>query len=418
MTINQRAQRRPRRIAADEAHAWARNLRLGNHHAKMVLTSLTLYIDGDGYCYVAIPSLADDCELSPDTVRRRLVWLEEIGAIARLPQWIDEYGRRNGEAKGKRTSDLIRLLLDADDELIEARARGEFVDVSREVSPSSQPGLNPDHQETVSPALALAQPSHCGEGLISEPEPESPPKAPSGGESVEQDQVLEEEEPEHFAPAWAGWPGHEAMRRDLALSEFRQLSPEKQVHCRAAVPLFAQMLTRLGRTRVPNFHLWIRQRGFDEFPNAQLPKPPPERRFVQGRELEALGVATRMASRHIRPVEDTDRGRGIWTMAAEQPDLVALADFAGQDPASWATVELGSPQYAAWRDRLQLWLGGEIEPERIWLEEFDPAVHGLQPMHPDFRFRKSAKVLRVPAPWPPHRDGTWPPIDNDNSEVA
>src|SRR5262245_4716412 len=105
-----RADKRPRRIAADEAHAWARNLRLRNLHAKMVLSMLSLYVDGEGVCFVGIPALSDDCELSPDTVRRRLAWLERIGAISRQEQWIDEYGNRNGVGRGKRTSDKIRLL--------------------------------------------------------------------------------------------------------------------------------------------------------------------------------------------------------------------------------------------------------------------------------------------------------------------
>jgi hypothetical protein len=43
---------------------------------------LSLYVDGDGYCFVSIPTLADDTELSRTTVRNRLAWLEEIGAIA------------------------------------------------------------------------------------------------------------------------------------------------------------------------------------------------------------------------------------------------------------------------------------------------------------------------------------------------
>ena len=55
--------RRKRRIAADEAHAWARNLRLGNAHAKYVLCMLTGYVNGEGVCFVSIPHLADDCEL-------------------------------------------------------------------------------------------------------------------------------------------------------------------------------------------------------------------------------------------------------------------------------------------------------------------------------------------------------------------
>jgi post-segregation antitoxin (ccd killing protein) len=86
--------------------------------------------------YVAIPTLAEDCELSDDTVRNRLAWLEEIGAIARRPQWIDEYGRRNAEGRGKRTSDLIRLMIDVDPEVIEAARGANLEVVSREVSPS------------------------------------------------------------------------------------------------------------------------------------------------------------------------------------------------------------------------------------------------------------------------------------------
>jgi hypothetical protein len=149
-----------------------------------VLKSLTLYVDGDGFCFVGIEQLGFDCELSPDTMRRRLVWLEEIGAIARRSQWIDASCVRNGEGRGKRTSDPIRLLVDADQDAIEARARGEIgkdSDVETTAfSPSSQPGLNAE-AETISPLPALCQPSHCGEGLISEPEPESPPLPPPGG---------------------------------------------------------------------------------------------------------------------------------------------------------------------------------------------------------------------------------------------
>jgi hypothetical protein len=84
-----------------------------------------------------------------------------------------------------------------------------------------------------------------------------------------------------------------------------------------------------------------------------------------------------------------------------------MARFAGDDPATWLQVELGTPQFAAWRDRLALWLGVEVEAERVWTEDHNPAVHDLPALHPNFRLRKSKMVLRVPADWPPHRDGTW-----------
>jgi hypothetical protein len=120
------AKPRARRIGSDEAHSWARNLKLGNPYAKLVLSMLTLYVQGDGVCFVGIEALAEDTELSTDTVRKRLAWLEDVGAIARFPQWVDASGRRNGDGNGKRTTDEIRLLLSADADAIERRAAGDL----------------------------------------------------------------------------------------------------------------------------------------------------------------------------------------------------------------------------------------------------------------------------------------------------
>jgi len=81
----------------------------------------------------------------------------------------------------------------------------------------------------------------------------------------------------------------------------------------AAVPLFNALQDKLGRTRVPNFHLWIRTRGFEEFPNAVLAseRPPPERRFMQGEELAGFAVAVRVAEqREPQIVEDHALGKG------------------------------------------------------------------------------------------------------------
>lgn len=344
------AKRRARRIAADEAHAWARNLRLGNHHGKSVLRSLTLYVDGDGFCYVGIEQLADDCELSADTVRRRLAWLEEIGAIARRSMWIDERGVRNPDGRGKRTTDEIRLLFDADQEAIEARAAGrETAAISTAFSPSSQPGLNPA-EPSVSTVPALGQPSHYGEGLISEPEPEPEnPLSPQGGEEASVSD--EDEEPEHFAPAWQAWPIK--LRRDLALSAFRELSATKQRLCRAAIPHFLAHLRQFKRDTVPNFHIWIRTAGFDDFPNARLDEiAPPSTRFpANSREARAirvlLDIAGRSAAFHSIHARSPDGSVGF--SKALTPRIVALAD-AG-DPSTWPTLDRN--QAGAWEELLR-----------------------------------------------------------------
>jgi hypothetical protein len=123
MTTQLRECRWPRRIAFDEAHAWARNLRLGNAYAKSLLMALAGYVNLDGICFVGIDQLAEDTDLSTDNVRKQLAWLEEVGVIARIPQWIDANGRREGESRGKRPLDEIHLLTKSDSDEIKARAR-------------------------------------------------------------------------------------------------------------------------------------------------------------------------------------------------------------------------------------------------------------------------------------------------------
>ncbi|MGX1353490.1 hypothetical protein AB7M49_007111 [Bradyrhizobium elkanii] len=408
------AKKRARRIASDEATAWARNLELGNPYAKSVLRALGEYVDGDGLCWVGIPSLASDCDLSQDTVRRRLAWLEDIGAIGRTPQWVDENGRRNGDMRGKRTTDLIRLLVDADTDAIEARAAGRDADErrvnSRSISPSWQQGLN-SGDDDASPRPALGQPSQYSQGLDSlEPEQEDPPKSPSGG-FPDDHKAIEEGEPVEFAAAFESYVGHEVMRRDLALEEFRLLTPDDRAWCSHAVPLYMAKLRELKQRRPMNFHLWMRTRGFREFPApgaAPAKAAPPQRRFVQGDELKGLAVAMQIAERReLRVIREQDLGEGIWTQLVERADLVAMAEFAGADREAWQVADLGTPQFAAWRDRLALWTGAEPQAERIFLEPFDPSVHGVSSSNPNFRLRKSKQGFRVPAPWPPRRDGTW-----------
>jgi hypothetical protein len=151
------------------------------------------------------------------------------------------------------------------------------------------------------------------------------------------------------------------MRRDLALTEFRQLEPDKQRLCRAAIVPFVELQKRLKRDACPNFHLWIRQRRFEEFPGAGLRI---RRRAALGRRRRARRPAARRAhgaARPVRLVDDPERGRGLWSTKPQQPDLVGAGQVCRRGSATWQQVDLGSAQYAAWRDRLALWLGVEIE---------------------------------------------------------
>jgi DNA-binding transcriptional ArsR family regulator len=101
------------RIGFDVAHAWARHLDFDEGHAleKFVLLMLVGYVDGDGQCFVAQRTIAKDCGISQRSVGRYLSWLEEQGLIRQEPQWRDESRNRNSESRGRRTTNLITLLI-------------------------------------------------------------------------------------------------------------------------------------------------------------------------------------------------------------------------------------------------------------------------------------------------------------------
>ena len=158
---------RPRRIAADEAHAWARNLRLGNPFAKLLLCMLSLYVNGEGECYASVNALADDCELDRKTVMSRLDWLEKAGFIRRKAQWMDSSGARNCDGRGRRSSDLIVLLMDERED--NSTFAADDSSGPSQVPQRSVPGTTKSGLRSVSgpPVVHLGGPAES-----SEPEPE------------------------------------------------------------------------------------------------------------------------------------------------------------------------------------------------------------------------------------------------------
>lgn len=433
MTISTRPRRR-QRIASDEAHAWARHLRLGNAYAKSVLLALTAYINDEGACIAGLATLAEDTDLSVDTVRKRLKFLEEIGVIARFPRWRDDYGRTNFDKRGKQTTDEIRLLIDADPDEIEERARagapprnasdvGGDVSDTGDVSPCWQQGLNHPDQGSVRGGPGVGQGLLCSHPLDSlnhEPE-ESPPPPPSGGvcdENFEEaDKAGEEgacvgaaapkDEPEHFAEFFEACPGWRTQHRDRARQVFAALLPDERLKARAAAPLYA---SECERTRKRSRDAWklIRERFWINFPNARLPEKPPPRIWIDAADAGGLALALEIAT-GAPPGNLFVRDGGVlglWRRSPLPPDLAALRAFASVPRESWIDVFAGGAEFAAWRERLEAWTGDRVEGQRIHIEPHDPAVHDLPPTHPGFRLRRSARGLRVPCRWPPRRDGT------------
>jgi len=387
---------RPRRIAADEAHSWARNLRLGNPYAKLVLCMLTLYVNPDGICFVGIEQLSDDTELSADTVRKRLAWLEHVGAVARFPQWIDGNGRRNGEGKGKRTTDEIRLLTDADIDVIEARALGD----GAPISPSCQQGLS-EEQDDAGPMVALGQPSDSGEGLTSEPEPEKiPPNPPLGGCTTAD---VECEGWQEFKTAFEA-DGDPIVRVSLAQQLFAALSPDERGKCtKAARGLIAHRLRQKKPPSKPSAQTFIREIGAwptwsEHCPPDPVAVEPPTFVAVGSEEWKALCVLSRIRGEvDPQPRRYPDHGSGLMLPRPLTPAKLALSQFYGSDPATWAIADEHSQQCGSWSEF------AHAKPYNVFTGE----VIKKETMPGRFVDWKVAKPgLRIPWPWPPRKDGT------------
>lgn len=343
--------RRKRRIAADEAHSWARNLRLRNPYAKLVLAMLTLYVNGDGICFVSIVQLAEDCEFAAETVRRRLMWLESIGAIVRMPQWRDELGRLNSEGRGKRTTDEIRLMIDTDSEVIEAAASGKYEAVEgnsnsdeQEISHPPRRVANEAASHSLAPPLATQQPPSCGGDIISEPEPEPEPspQPPSGGNVVPEDW-------RDFEEDWA----EPILRQSMAQQVWSALKPDERTLARQAARGY--VIWRKGHKKPPNVlgaHLFLKERdAWEKFarlapaiggsgPGAYLQDSPEGRAIIVLYEIAAKADFVRQVM--IR--------NGVISYAKPVgPRLLALAQAGPKD--GWFVLD--HRQAASWENVLR-----------------------------------------------------------------
>jgi hypothetical protein len=360
---------------------------LGNPFAKLVLSMLTLYVNGDGVCFVGIEQLAEDSELSAATVRSRLKWLEDVGAIARFPQWLDHNGKRNSDARGKRTTDEIRLLIGSDPDDIERRAKGGGDDDGGEVSPAPQEGLNPAQPYAGTPP-ALRQTSDSAQGLTSEPEPEPLPPAPSGGARVVDERF------EEFASVYPN-PITDMGKARCVWAAYTELERKQAIIGAKGYASFIDSERRAGRKRaVKDAHRWLRDRLYEGYLSAGHNAQALAQRFnaVEGSAQWMAWMVFYYCCGELEGVPSYLRsekgGTRYGSVPREWPPVGRGLDL---NPRHWLTWREGSPQFAAWRDRLQ-----ELPEAKLRLR--GEIIDG-----------KSVRVLKVPREWPPSKAATGPP---------
>jgi Helix-turn-helix domain len=387
-----KTKRPARRLPTQEARAWAAEVWAGDPLAKGVLLALTHYVNGESTCFVSIDQLARDTELHPDTVRRRLAVLEQIGAISRTAQWV-ENGLRNAENRGKRTTDLITLRVDVDPSSIKPRAKSSDGTVviapsheqtdgeNSDVRLGTQSGIDHDQK----PAPALVQPSHYSKGLISEHEHERSPPAPPPGGSFE------------FDFGWwkfaAAWP-EPILKLSLARELWRNLTERE----RAVAIVAARGYTIWNRTqRTParySAQSFLRERdGWAQFA-ALASRSTSSVRQVFEAEGSMAWLARVVIAKIIgasAPIAlDLPEGRG---RRFNQPpeEYLQLAKFAEQDATVWQFVCAGAPECDAWCKFLK------IEPRSIVVATTIKVVNGQE--YANWPVKEYG--LRVPLLFPP-----------------
>ena len=424
----ERPRRRPR-AGADAAHAWVRSFALGDPCAKSILLALCNYVNDQGIATAGISTLALDTEYSDNTIRRRLVWLETIGAIARIPRFRDEHGRINYEGRGKRTSDEIKLLLDADPEEIEtaaAASRNSAATVETEAASPPTQGMQSDTSEEVSPPTALPQPSHTvgGPKTLSKWELGESPQSPPCTEKPKESGLAKKEESDLALSQFKATYPIPTNRPEQLASAWSRLNPEDRRKCQRGAE-GARKLRETNPKRPPPIvdpckfvaspALWA------EYVRYAPPEPP---RYVKLKP----GSDEQLAAAVIAAVA----GRKVLTELREPiPEgAAALARFANSDGlgrpidyASWLVVERDDPRCVAWQNRVKEWLHVWIEPDRIFLDEYGRRVRHANEAATavwaagtawERTVPKSTVGLVVPCEWPPAKGVRDPPHQADS----
>jgi hypothetical protein len=231
------------------------------------------------------------------------------------------------------------------------------------------------------------------QGLTPEPEPEPEHPSVPSGERENKQGFEAPSEPPHWAEFWAAYPGHEAMDRGKALQVFSAMTQVERERSRAAVPLFAAALKKLGRTHVPNPNTWLSERRWEEFPAARLPDVIPSRTSFEAASLEGRAIKALYEVARCQLFEH--RGSVVYPMVVT-PRVLAFAE-AGQS-SGWLWIE-DRQQIAAW----STFVGEHVHRPRgamITTRGVGEAMrHGIL----------------APWPWPPRKDGTLSPADGDEA---
>lgn len=393
---------------------WARKLPINNAYAKSILRALANYMNEDGSAYPGLSTLAEDTDINEDTIAGRLRWLESIGAIVILKNWMDERGNRNCDGVGRPTSWEIRFLIDADIAEIAERAKtssktrqlsgaarashearvAESPPESRlsdsdESTISDRPGRYLKGQEPppASPGLATEQPPTASVRILNLEQEDSPLPPFQGGDGSAINLVGEEK-------SWSGsdtWPAFEIiwtepiLRQSIARQVYSALTEDERTAARkAAAGYVAYRRSQKKPPNVINAHTFLREREawakFAELapPEPKAPTAPKPETWLDASSDEFHAFAL-MKAINRKPIPKLANGiTFIGNLPAGAAALAALitrdTETGEIDKSSWTIAGKNTPVFVAWCERASEWLGFWPDEQRIWLDEHDNIV--------------------------------------------
>src|ERR1051325_2499416 len=188
-----------------QASSWALKQRVGDPVLKILLLAAANYADPEGKCWPKVGTLATDSEVSKRTIQRKLAELQERGFIRVVPQY---------DNRGKQIQSMIYLLMDD--------------------------GVG----DTLSPQVGVTPERH-GEGDTTLSPTESMNKQKNKQSKRSKDEEYSEEfETEVGQP----YPRKNGTSKKKAWDHWRMLTLEQQQQVKVAIPAFAALMKREGRS--------------------------------------------------------------------------------------------------------------------------------------------------------------------------
>ena len=387
-----------------QASSWALELTLGDARRKMVLVAIASYADAQGRCsFASLATLAQNCDMKENALRRRIRELEEIGVINRFVRRVVPGGKivservdgpvadDKGGSGGKRTSDEFWVDKDMAPADVEAEARRLFPE-SFDRSPPVRGEAGIVDTEKGS---ANSSPPQCGEAE-SQPPPHKPPSSPhhSGGGILHSDpkketyptlpkqEGLSKAIDKRFEDFKSGYPDG-ILDLDKAKAVFGLLPEADQVAAAISLPHYADYLRKRKQNSVKG-HLYLKKRMWEAF-TGTLTVTAPTSSVVpfDSRAAKALVTVCRVLGMSSPPRCST----GYVCSAPITPQILALADAPPES--EWIEHAIGTQRAGAWRS----------------LRELLPPRWGMP------RLEK----IRSPWEWPPRIDGTLSPTGPSES---